>query len=388
MREIIRQAHLDRVQDLLTRFPVVALVGARQVGKTTLAQQLVRGRSGPVRRFDLEDPVDQRRLDDPGLALRPLEGLVVIDEVQRMPGLFPLLRVLADRDGTPARFLLLGSASPALSRDSSESLAGRIAFHHLGGFTLDELSDPDPDRLWIRGGFPRSLLAAGEAPSAEWRREFLTTFIERDLPQLALRLPPATARRFWTMLAHAHGQPLNSSALGRALGVADTTIRRYVDALAGTYMVRQLQPWHANVAKRQVRSPKLYLADSGLLHTLLGLSDRSAVTGHPVAGFSWEGFAMAQVVRQLGAHPEECYFWATHAGAELDLLVVRGNRRLGFEFKRSEAPGTTRSMHTALRDLDLERLTVVHAGHSTFDLTDRIAAVALRQIGDQLEPLT
>ncbi len=387
MNEIIRRRHLERIEGLLTRFPVVAILGARQVGKTTLARQLVQRWAGTAHVFDLEDPVDLRQLEDPGLALRPLEGLVVLDEVQRLPELFPLLRVLADRADSPARFLLLGSASPELSRDASESLAGRIAHHRLGGFALDEVDAGDPDRLWVRGGFPRSLLADDDPASAEWRREFVTTFLERDLPQLALRLPSATARRFWTMLAHAHGQVLNSSAFGRALGVADTTIRRYVDALAGTYMVRQLAPWHANVGKRQVRSPKVYLTDSGLVHTLLGLADRRAVTGHPVAGFSWEGFALDQVVERLGARPEECFFWATHAGAELDLLVARGERRLGFEFKRAEAPGTTRSMHVALRDLDLDSLTVVHAGERSFDLAQDIRAVALPGLLEELDPL-
>ena len=378
---IVRTHHLDRLEDLLTRFPVVALVGARQVGKTTLARQLVDRWDGEVHLFDLEDPVDQRRLEDPGLALRSLGGLVVLDEVQRMPEVFPLLRVLADREGIPARFLLLGSASPTLTRGASESLAGRVATHHLAGFSMDELEDGDLDQLWCRGGFPRSLLAETDEVSAEWRREFLTTFVERDLPQLALRLPSATARRFWTMLAHVHGQVLNSSALGRSMGIADTTVRRYVDALVGTYMVRQLPPWHANLRKRQVRSPKLYLADSGLLHSLLGLEDGEAVTGHPISGFSWEGFALDQVVRHLGARPDECYFWATHAGAELDLLVVRGNRRLGFEFKRAEAPASTRSMHTALKDLDLESLTVIHAGEQTYDLAPAIRAVPLGRLG-------
>lgn len=384
---IVRREQIESLGGLLRRHRVVAIVGARQVGKTTLARQFLAHRGGQTHFFDLEDPADVARLTEPMLALRPLRGLVVFDEVQRMPSLFPVLRVLADRPRSPARFLVLGSASPDLMKQSSETLAGRILYHELEGFSIEEVGTKALGRLWLRGGFPRAFLARSEKASTEWRREFVRTFLERDIPQLGISVPSATLRRFWSMLAHYHGQIWNASAFASSFGVADTTVRRYLELLTGTYVVRLLLPFHENVSKRQVKAPKIYLADSGLLHSLLGLVTMRDLERHPALGASWEGYAMGQVIRRLGARMEECYFWGTYAGAELDLLVVRGGRRRGFEFKRTDSPTTTRSMRTALGDLKLGRLDVIHAGEHTFPLDKRIRAVALARLLEDVAPL-
>jgi predicted AAA+ superfamily ATPase len=384
---IQRARELALLRDLLRRYPVVGIVGARQVGKTTLARMLMRSAPRPTHLFDLENADDVARLAEPMLALKSLKGLVVIDEIQRHPELFPALRVLADRPGRPCRFLILGSASPELLKQTSETLAGRIAYHQLGGFALDEIGNHNPVRLWRRGGLPLSYLARSEEASFEWRRRFVQTFVERDLPQLGINVSSVTMRRFWTMLAHAHAQVWNASEFGRSFGVADTTIRGYLDHLTSALVVRQLAPWHENIAKRQVRSPKVYVGDSGLLHTLLNLRTMADLEAHPKAGASWEGFVIDQLVRWLGAETNECYFWATHAGAELDLLVVRGGTRLGFEIKRTSAPAMTRSMHIAMDNLKLERLDVIHAGDHSFPLAERVRAVALRRLLDDIEPL-
>jgi hypothetical protein len=364
----------------------VGLLGARQVGKTTLARQVARRREAPVTFFDLENPRDTGRLAEPMLALEPLRGLVVLDEIHRRPDLFPVLRVLADRRPIRTRFLVLGSASPSLLRQSSETLAGRIAFVNLPGLSLDEVGAAKLSTLWLRGGFPRSLVAKTNAASAEWRRAFVQTFLERDLPQFGLHLPAPTMRRFWTMVAHVHGSVWNSSEFARSFGTADTTVRSYLDALTAAFVVRQLQPWHANLKKRQVKSPKVFVVDSGLLHTLLDLDDLHALEGHPKLGASWEGFAINQIVGHLGVREDQCFFWATHAGAELDLLVVAGNRRWGFEIKRTDAPRVTPSMRSALTDLQLDELTVIHAGRDTFPLGKQIRAVPLSRLAD-LRPL-
>jgi len=366
---------------------VVAILGSRQVGKTTLAADLRRSSPGPAAAFDLEDPGDLASLADPTLALRPLRGLVVLDEVQRLPGLFPVLRVLADRPRTPARFLVLGSATPELLRQSSESLAGRLAFHELGGFSIEEAGVTRLDQLWLRGGFPRSFLARSGHESLDWRLDFIRTFLERDLPQLGVSIPSTTLRRFWTMLAHYHGQVWNASEFSRSFGVSDMTVRRYLDLLAATFVVRILQPWHENLAKRQVKSPKVYLADSGLLHALLNIRTREDLERHPKVGASFEGFAIAAIADRLRVRWNECFFWATHAGAELDLLVVRGRTRIGFEIKRTVAPVVTPSMRTALTDLRLSRIDVIHAGDRTYALAPRIRAVAIARLLDDLPPL-
>lgn len=364
----------------------MALLGARQVGKSTLARS-VGARGASVHFFDLEDRDDRAMLAEPKATLAPLRGLVILDEIQRAPDLFPTLRVLADRPGRPARFLVLGSATPELLRQSSESLAGRIAFHELGPFSLDEVGAAAADRLWLRGGFPRSFLAAADAGSARWRRDFAVTFIERDLPQLGVTIPAETLSRFWAMLAHCHGQVFNASEIGRAFGVAHTTVVRWLDLLRATYMVRMLQPWHENLAKRQVKTAKVYLTDTGMLHELLDIESMDQLVRHPRCGASWESFAMEAVIRRLGARRDQCYFWATHASAELDLLVVAGGRRLGFEFKRTTAPQVTPSMRIAIESLRLDCIDVIHGGDRTFPMGDRIRAVPLRRVLRDVAPM-
>ncbi|HLQ36531.1 MAG TPA: ATP-binding protein [Planctomycetota bacterium] len=378
------------MKHLLRHHPVVAILGARQVGKTTLARQVLKSWRGPRVIFDLEDEVDLQRVREPGLGLRELRGLVVLDEIQHLPELFRQLRVLADRPRRPARFLVLGSASPALLHQSSESLAGRIAIHDLEGMALDEVVGRrglDLDRLWLRGGFPASLLARDQALSLRWRQDFIRTFLERELPMLGTQVSPVALGRFWRMLAHWHGQIWNASELGRSLGLGDTAARRYLDLLASAFMVRTLQPWFENLGKRQVKAPKVYVADSGMLHALLGIADQHDLLGHPKIGASWEGFLLGQVIQRLGARPEECYFWGTYQGAELDLLVVRGRHRLGVEFKRAEAPAMTPSMHIALADLKLDELIVVHGGRENWPMAERVRAVAARNLVTELKPL-
>lgn len=378
---IARRQHLVALGRLLARFPVVAVLGARQVGKTTLTRAWLGAGPRGSTRFDLENPAHLARLADPMLALERLSGVVVLDEIQRRPELFPVLRVLADRRPLRARFVLLGSASPALLRQSSESLAGRIAYYELPGLSVREVGLKMAARLWLRGGFPRSFLARSDAQSMQWRQAFLRTFLERDLPLLGVNIAADTMRRFWTMLAHHHGQLWNASEFGRSFGVADTTVRGYLDKLTDALVVRQLKPWHENVGKRQVRATRLYVRDAGLLHALLNLPTQLDLESHPKVGASWEGFIIEQLMRQLEVQLDECYFWRTHTGAELDLLVVRGRRRLGFEIKRTTAPAFTPSMRSALADLKLDSLTVIHAGDASFPLAKRVRAVGWRAIG-------
>ncbi len=349
------------------------------MGKTTLARELFAA-SKQGTWFDCEDPRDLARLENPMLALEGLRGLVVIDEIQRRPELFPSLRVLVDRRPLRARFLLLGSASGDLLHQSSESLAGRIAYHELSGFNLGEVGPNRLADLWLRGGFPRSFTARTLSTSASWRREFIRTFLERDLAQLGLRIASKSLERFWTMLAHLHGQLLNWSELGRSMSVNDNTVRGYCDALEQTFMVRQLRPWHENLRKRVVKSPKLYLRDSGLLHSLLDIGNRRELERHPKLGASFEGFAIEQITQHLGARDNECFFWRTHSGAELDLLIVRGGERLGFEVKYTDSPKVTPSMRNAQADLKLERIEVLHAGAESFELAPRIRARSIREL--------
>ena len=366
----------NSVRSALARSPAVALVGPRQVGKTTLARTLPGGASPNW--FDLEDPQVEAQLAAPLVALQGLRGLVVIDEVQHAPDLFKVLRVLIDRPDNPARFLLLGSASPALLRQSSESLAGRIEVIEAAGFTLDETGTEQAAALWWRGGFPRSFTARDDEASRIWRREFIRTTVERDLPQLGMNVAAPALYRFWSMLAHYHGQVWNAAAPARSLGVNESTVRRYLDWLTQAYLVRQLQPWFVNLGKRQVKAPKIYLRDTGLLHELLGINDPAALLRHPKSGASWEGFALDQILRI--ARPDEAYFWATHAGAELDLLMMKDGRRIGVEFKRADAPQLTASMRIAMQDLALDALYVVYPGERRYGLADRIEAVPLSAV--------
>ncbi|MEX2241142.1 MAG: ATP-binding protein [Burkholderiales bacterium] len=375
---IRRPGLVSRVRAALRRSRVVALVGPRQCGKTTLARLLVPGES--ARYFDLEDPAGLARLAEPMTALAGLKGLVVIDEVQRRPDLFPVLRVLADRKPLPARFLVLGSASPALLRQSSESLAGRLEIIEIAGFSLAEVGAAALDRHWLRGGLPLSFTARTQADSALWRRQFVRTFVERDLPQLGSNVPAEALRRFWTMLAHYHGQVWNAADPARSLGVSEPAVRRYLDLLTGVYMVHQLKPWHQNLGKRQVKSPKVYVKDTGLLHALLGIDTAQELLVHPKSGASWEGYAVEETLKAV--QPEEAYFWATHQGAELDLLLFRRGGRFGVEIKRADAPLLTPSMRIALRDLKLEHLTVLYPGSRRYALAERITVVPVAAVAE------
>ena len=373
---IDRPIYLDAVSTALRRSPVTALLGPRQCGKTTLARLFAQ--EGEAHYFDLESPVDRQRLQNPELLLGSLSGLVIMDEIQLLPEIFSALRVLVDRPGHLARYLILGSASPQIIKKVSESLAGRIEFVDMAGFNLAEVLPEESDRLWLRGGFPRSFLAGSDADSRAWREGFIRTFLERDIPQLGITIPATAMRRFWTMLAHLHGQTWNASDLGRSLGLSDKTVRHYLDILTGTYMVRQLQPWHENLKKRQVKSPKVYLRDTGLLHSLLDIAGMGDLWGHPRLGASWEGFTLEQVLSTLRG--TEAYFWATQGGAELDLLFFSGGRRFGVECKFSEAPKVTKSMHSALTDLSLTHLWVIYPGTARYPAHEKITMLPLVEV--------
>ena len=382
---IRRKQHVDALLKRLRTFPVVAILGPRQIGKTTLARQVGREYPGPTHRLDLERPSDLNRLmDDPELVLDGLRGLVIIDEVQRRPDLFPILRVLADRRPRRTRFLVLGSASPDLLRQSSESLAGRIDYYRLGGFGLDEVGHDRLNRRWLRGGFPEAWLARTNPSAFLWLESFVRTFLERDLPELGIRVPGPALRRFWTMLAHWHGQVWNSSEFARSFGVADTTVRRYLDILTSALVVRQLQPWHENIAKRQVKAPKVYLHDAGVLHALLGIDGMHSLNTHPKSGASWEGFLLEAIIDRLRLEDEHVHFWAAHTGAELDLMITRGTRRIGVEIKRTTAPRVTPSIRSALHDLGLAEVVVVHAGRDSFPLGAKVRAVAATRLDKDL----
>ena len=370
----------------LGEVPVVAFLGARQAGKTTLARQATAAWAGPTAFFDLEAPTDRQALSaTPMRILQGCEGLVVIDEVQRMPALFELLRPLCDEPSRKAVYLLTGSASWDLIRGVSETLAGRVQFLQVGGFALAEVGPANLEQLWVRGGFPRAYLAGSTDAWARWMRSFAQTFLERDIPGLGSRVPPVALGRFWRMLAHLHGQTWNAAELARSMGTTAKTATGYLDLLAGTFMVRLLQPWFENVGKRLVKSPKLYIRDSGILHHLLGLETMRDLASHPRYGASWEGFAIEQVLAAHGEH--EAYFYGTQRGAELDLMLLRRGRRWGFEFKCADAPRTTRSMHVVCDDLGLERLWVVYPGDREYPLADRITALPLTQVAAlRLEP--
>ena len=373
---IDRPGALGRIKRAFRVHPVVALLGPRQCGKTTLARRLAQGEKETY--FDLENPADFRRLGSPLRTLEGLSGLVIIDEVQRQPALFEILRVLVDRPKNKGRFLLLGSASLSLVKGVSESLAGRIGFVDLSGFDLSEIGPGPATRLWTRGGFPRSFLSGSDPASLLWRENFIRTFLERDIPQLGITIPAMTLRRFWTMIAHYHGQVWNAADFARSLGTSENTARRHLDILAGAYMVRVLPPWFENMGKRQVKAPKIYIRDSGIFHALLQMSTLGAIQSHPKLGASWEGFALEQVLSTLAAG--DPYFWATHSGAELDLLLTIGGQRFGFEFKYGDAPGRTRSMIVALQDLKLRRLFVIYPGEQEYELDDKIAVVPIGQV--------
>ena len=379
---MIERLHLlSTLRGALRRSRVVALIGPRQCGKTTAARWILP--SSDPRYFDLEDPTGPRRLEEPMTALAGLRGVVVVDEIQRVPELFPILRVLADRRPLPARFLILGSASPELLRQSSETLAGRLETIVMSGLGVGDLGERRIPRHWLRGGFPPSYLARSTADSFGWRRQFVHTFLERDVPQMGIRTPASALLRFWTMVAHYHGNVWNAAEPARSLGVSQPTIRHYLDLLTSLFMVRQLQPWHANLKKRQVRAPKVYVRDSGVLHQLLGIHSEAELHRHPKSGASWEGYVIEELIKLI--EPDEAYFWATHTGAELDLLLIKNGRRHGFEIKRQDAPQVTPSMRIALEDLGLDQLSVIYPGTRAYRAGERIRVLpaAILASGDR-----
>jgi predicted AAA+ superfamily ATPase len=373
---IRRTEYLNRLTTAIGRSPVTALLGPRQCGKTTLARELAEHQ--PATFFDVESLLDRRRLQNPELMLGGLSGLVILDEIQEMPELFQVLRVLVDRPENRARYLILGSASPEIVKSAFETLAGRLEFIELQGFDLSEAEGDALEALWVRGGFPRSFLADSETNSLAWREGFIRTFLERDIPQLGINIPAVAMRRFWTMLAHYHGQTWNAAEIGRSMGLSDKTVRSYLDILTGTFMIRQLQPWFENVGKRQVKSPKIYFRDTGLLHSLLDIPDSHSLYGHPRVGASWEGFALEQTLRIL--HLNAAYFWGTHAGTELDLAFQMNGRRYGIEFKFTEAPVLTASMRTASTDLALDHLWIVYPGNEIYPVAEKISALPLKKL--------
>lgn len=373
-----RPFFLSQVKRFFRSHPIVAILGPRQCGKTTLAKMFCKDNSlfSPSNYFDLESPIDLERLANPLLSLKPLRGLIVIDEVQRRPELFPVLRVLVDQSESHQQYLILGSASRELIKQSSESLAGRIVYLELTPFSYCEVDHLE--RLWLRGGFPRSYLASSDEVSADWRNAYIRTFLEQDIPNLGFRIPPVALRRFWTMLSHYHGNIFNASELGRSFGASDTTMRKYLDLLTGTFMVRQLQPWYENISKRQVKTPKIYFRDSGILHALLSIQTNHALQMHPKIGASWEGFAMEEIIKGRQANSEDCYFWSTYSEAEIDLLIHQHGGLEGFEFKYLDAPKMTKSMQIALNDLNLQHITVIYPGDKDYELSNKISVKGLK----------
>lgn len=365
---MLERKYLNQISESFQITPICALLGPRQCGKTTLAHEYAKNLNGKFFLFDLEDPLDLAKLDNPKLALEPLDGLIVIDEIQRRPELFPILRVMVDKYNK--EFLILGSASSELIRQSSESLAGRINYIEMTPLSMEEASDVS--KLWNRGGFPRSYLAENDMLSNEWRKSYIRTYLEKDIKNLGFDVSSQTMRRLWNMLAHYHGQILNASELGRSINVSYKTIDRYIDILSGTFMIRRLSPWFENIGKRQIKSPKIYFRDSGLLHAILGIENTEQLQMHPKLGSSWEGFALEEVIRKLNIDYNDCYFWATQGGAELDLLVIKNGKKLGFEIKYTDSPKITKSMHSAIDDLKLDQMTIIIPGKDKFKLSEYV----------------
>lgn len=378
--EIKRTNEIKILNIRLRDNPVVAILGARQCGKTTLARQFSLQWPEDVIFFDLENPLDIRRLEEPLLALENVEGLIILDEIQRVPDLFSVLRVLADRPDHKAKFLILGSASRDLIRQSSESLAGRISYLEMGGFSLDLVGADNAEKLWIRGAFPRSYLASSEGTSYQWRQDFIATFLERDIPQLGFNIPAKSLGRFWQMLAHYHGQIFNASEIAKSLGVSDHTVQRYLDLLSGTFMVRQLRPWHYNTKKRIIKRPKIYFRDTGILHALFALENKKNVLTHPKLGASWEGFALEETVKAIGLKENETFFWGVHAAAEVDLVFQRNGQLYGVEVKYAQAPGLTSSMRMACDEMALKHLWVIYPGNKTYALDRHVSVLPLNQL--------
>lgn len=373
---MLKRIYYNQITNSFNIWPICALLGPRQCGKTTLAKEYAKNLKEKYFLFDLEDPLDLAKLDNPKLALESLDGLIVIDEIQRRPELFPILRVMVDKYNK--KFLILGSASSELIRQSSESLAGRISYIEMAPLSLEEIDDSS--KLLIRGGFPRSYLAASDKLSNEWRKSYIRTYLEKDIKNLGFDVSSQTMRRLWNMLAHYHGQVLNASELGRSINVSYKTIDRYIDILSGTFMIRRLSPWFENIGKRQIKSPKIYFRDSGILHTILGIENTEQLHMHPKLGASWEGFALEEVIRKLKADSNDCYFWATQGGAELDLLIFKDGNKLGFEIKYTDSPKITKSMHSALNDLKLDQMTVIIPGKDKFKLSEEVEVCGLEAL--------
>jgi len=377
--EIRRTYEIELLKKRLKDYPIVAVLGPRQCGKTTLSRQFSSKWPADVIFFDMENPRDEQRLENPLLALEDLKGLVIIDEIQRRPELFPVLRVLSDRS-SKTKYLILGSASRDLIRQSSESLAGRISYMEISGFSLGHVGIKKEEKLWVRGGFPRSFLASSESSSYQWRQDFISTFLERDIPQLGIKIPAKSLGRFWGMLAHYHGQIFNASEIGRSLGVSEHTARRYLDLLSGTFMIRQLRPWFYNTKKRLIKRPKIYFTDSGILHALLSLEAKKDLLSHPKLGASWEGFALDQMIRHFGLRENEAFFWGVHTGAELDLVFERKGKLYGAEVKYTQAPSITSSMRLAIEELDLKHLWILYPGKESYSLRKNITVLPLTDL--------
>ena len=377
---IDRTSYLQKIDFQFSMHSVCCLLGPRQVGKTTLAKQYARN-IPKAAFFDLENPLDLARLENPMLTLSAIDSdLIVIDEIQRRAELFPILRVLVDEK--PRKFLLLGSASRDLIAQSSETLAGRVGYIEVMPLSLTE-TQTGYEPLWLRGGFPRSFFALKQDESYAWRQEYITTFMERDIPSLGFHIPPLHMRRLWMMLAHNHGNLLNLSDIGKSLGITHPTVRKYTDILVGTFMVRLLEPWFENTSKRLVKAPKIYIRDSGILHALHGLPGKNDLLVYPRLGASWEGFALEEIIKSLNARNEECFFWAVQSGAELDLLVIKDNKKIGFEFKYTDSPSLTKSMSIALSDLRLDMLYVIHPQKGSFLLQEKIQVIGLEEFVEQ-----
>lgn len=375
-----RERYLTAIANAFKTHPIVALLGPRQCGKTTLAREFskkFKQHNDNIHTFDLEDPFDLTILENPRSVLSSLEGLVILDEIQRLPEFFPILRVLVDDEFSKKKFLILGSASKELIRQSSETLAGRIAYLEVTPFSINEVDNTQ--KLWLQGGFPKSYLAESIDDTVFWREQYIKTFLENDIPNLGIRVPPVTLGRFWRMLAHYHGQVFNASEIGQSLGVADTTARHYLDLLVGTFMIRYLQPWFANSKKREVKTPKIYFRDSGIFHTLNGIADYTSLLHHPKLGASWEGFALEQITRLYQADPSECFFWGVHSQAELDLLIVKRGKKRGFEFKFNDAPKLTDSMKMVFDALQLDSLDIIYPGRKNYSLTNNIRVCGLQE---------
>jgi predicted AAA+ superfamily ATPase len=376
MNFLLRNILISHIKEAISKYPVTAILGPRQCGKTTISKLI--SKNQPIKIFDLEDPADLVSLTaSPKITLESLKGLIIIDEIQRMPELFPILRVLADRQVKGVRYLILGSASPALIKGASESLAGRISFIDMSGFNLEEVGIKNWQQLWFRGGFPRSYLAKNDIESMKWRNNFIRTFLERDIPQFGINIPAITLRRFWTMVAHYHGQLWSSAEFARSIGSSEPTAKKYLDILTDAYVIRQLQPWFANISKRQVKSPRIFIRDSGIFHALLSLKNNQ-ILSHPKLGASWEGFIVEQIISLLDSR--DYYFWATHSGAEIDLLVFLEDKAYGFEIKYTDAPSLTKSMKIAFEDLNLSKLFIIYPGNKSYSFNKNTIAIPISEL--------